>query len=747
MKKLWLRNFLYTIGKPFYSILAIIVFEILPDLTRLLALLGRAIISQPPPSPIVQLPRISKRGKRIISRAIFFFPIIASLLGLVIASLFWVLILRDLPHPEDLVRKPRPLTTKINDRNGNLLFKIFRNQNRTYIPLTEIPQSVQEATIAIEDAEFYSHPGFSVRGIARAVERNVIRGQMTGGSTITQQLIKNALLTPERTFRRKIKEVILALWTELTFSKDKILEMYLNEVSYGGTAYGIEEASLLYFGKSARELTLAESALLAGLPGAPTHFSPFGANPELALGRQQVVLVRMAEEGYITPEQKREAQGEEVIYTPQKREIKAPHFVQWAKQVLVEKYGERLVEEGGLEVTTSLDLPTQEKVEKILTTEVQKLGRLNVSNGAVLVTNPGTGEVISMVGSQNYFNPKSGNFNVTTALRQPGSSIKPINYAYALSHGYSPSSLLDDMPVTYRGDLGAPAYTPRNYDGRFRGKVTLRTSLGSSLNVPAVRVLASYGVDKMIELGKRMGIASWNGPKHFGLSLTLGSGEIRMTELAVAYGALANYGGQVDLDPILQVKDHTGKVLEGGACGWAVVNFQDPSRAGKLGNCVKEVLDPRVAFMITDIMSDNKARIPVFGGNSLLVIPNHPEVAVKTGTSQALRDNWAIGYTKEYLVAAWVGNNNNTPMSKIASGITGATPIWANIMKLLLADAPTPDKQYWQPPAGVVKLSICPATNTLTCGGCGGYEDWFLEENQPTKHCTIQPSPTPAPSQ
>lgn len=731
-----MRRIFFALGRPFYSILTTIVFEILPDLTRLITLLGRAIISQPPPSPAVAFPRLSRRGRKIISRAILFFPIVAAVIGLVLAGLFWALILRDLPHPDDLVRKPRPLTTKIFDRNGELLFKIFRNQNRTYIPLAQMPLNVQQATIAVEDAEFYSHPGFSVRGIARAVERNVVRGQLTGGSTITQQLVKNALLTPERTFRRKIKEVILALWTELTFSKDKILEMYLNEVSYGGTAYGIEEASLLYFGRSARDLTLAEAALLAGLPGAPTFFSPFGANPELAIGRQQVVLARMAEEGYITPGEKNEALRQEIVYTPQKREIKAPHFVQWTRQVLVEKYGERAVEEGGLEVTTSLDLPTQEQVEKSLSSEVQKLGRLNVGNGAALVTKPETGEVLSMVGSQNYWSPKSGNFNVTTALRQPGSSIKPVNYAYALAHGYNPATLLDDSPVTYRGEQGAPAYTPRNYDSKFRGKVSLRTSLGSSLNVPAVKLLYSYGVDKMIELGRQMGIVSWEGPRRFGLALTLGSGEVRMTELAVVYGVFANYGRQVDLDPILQIKDHTGKILEDKRCGWAVVNFRDWSKAEKGEDCGKVVLDPRVSFMINDILSDNNARVPVFGPRSLLVVPDHPEVAVKTGTSQALRDNWAIGYTKDFLVATWVGNNDNRPMSRIASGITGATPIWHNIMKMLLQDTPALVGQYWEAPEGVIKTNVCTGTAT---------EDWFLEESRPKTRCTPRPKPSAHP--
>ncbi|MBI2405499.1 transglycosylase domain-containing protein [Candidatus Microgenomates bacterium] len=666
---------------------------------------------------------------------------------------FWFYILRDLPSPDELTLKPRPLSTHILDRNGELLFKIYRTQNRTIVPISEIPLFVQQATIAVEDAEFYTHSGFSLRGILRAVERNLAQGELVGGSTITQQLVKNVLLTPEKTLKRKVKEIILAFLVEMQFSKREILEMYLNEVSYGGTAYGIEEATQLYFGKRAGEMDLAEAAILAGLPAAPSHFSPFGATPHLARERQRLVLARMAEEGFITEQQKENAEKEELTFAPLKLPIRAPHFVMYVRQFLAEKYGERLVEEGGLTVVTSLDLSTQQEAERVVREEIDKLAPLHVTNGATLVTSAKTGEILAMVGSKDYFDSREGNFNVTTAARQPGSSIKPVNYAYALSHGYTPATIVEDSPVTYIVP-GQPPYSPENYDRTFKGKLPLRTALGSSLNVPAVKVLASYGVSNMVEQGTRMGVTTWNDSSRFGLSLTLGGGEVKMTDMAVVYGTLANYGKRVDLHPILKVTDSNGRILEEFNCQVKQVNLvQSLTRsihsitqlikpahaavANENSQCEGEqVLDQRVAFLLTDILHDNNARIPAFGANSLLVIPEHSEVAVKTGTTQNLRDNWANGYTKDYVVLAWVGNNDNSPMSYVASGVTGATPIWHNIMRYLLEGKPN---HPWEVPAGVVKVQVCPFTGTLPCEGCPTREEYFLEETQPKNQCNLGP--------
>lgn len=688
-------------------------------------------------SPIA-LPRFGRPRKRILFPLIMFFGFSVFLFSV------WLWLFRDLPSPKELATRDRKISTKIYDRNEKLLFKVFRDQNRTLVKLADVPIYARQATIAVEDADFYSHPGFSLRGMSRAVVRNVTRGELAGGSTITQQLVKNALLTPEKTLRRKLREIILAIEAELVFSKDEILEMYLNEVAYGGSSYGIEEASQTYFGKRVKELTLAQAALLAGLPKAPTTFSPFGANPDLARARQLEVLSRMVQLGYITQKEAEDAAQEKLAFAPQRTDIKAPHFVMYVKQILAQKYGEHVVEAGGLEVITNLDLDLQEKVEKIVREEAEKIKNLRVSNAAAIVTRPGTGEILAMAGSKDYFDIKiDGNFNVTTALRQPGSSIKPINYSFALESGrYTAASIIDDSPITYQIP-GTEPYSPKNYDSRFHGRVPIRTALGSSYNVPAVKVLASYGVEKMIEQGKKLGITTWDDPRRFGLSLTLGGGEIKMVDMAVVYGALANYGKRVDLHPILGVTDYRGQVLEEEGCDSSLITHRSlpftlvyAAEAVESEVCGRQVLDPRVAFILTDILKDNGARTPAFGPGSLLVIPKHTEVAVKTGTTQNLRDNWAIGYTKDYVVAAWVGNNDNTPMLYVSSGVTGATPIWHRIMaELLLGQSNHP----WDVPPGIIQVDICPFTGTLPCEGCGGKKEYFLEGTEPQKACVPKP--------
>jgi len=662
--------------------------------------------------------------------AIFFFLILFTA-GSVY---FWNWIIKDLPRPQELTTRQRPLTTKIYDRHGNLLYKIYRNENRTVVPLSQIPLSVRQATVAIEDSEFYYHPGFSVRGIISAIKRNITNdGEISGGSTITQQLVKNVLLSPQKTLQRKLKEILLSIFVEMTYSKDQILEMYLNEVSYGGATRGIEEASQLYFNKHARDLSLGEAALLAGLTRAPTKYSPFGTNPKAAKERQKQVLQRMVEEGYISQKQADETWSEKIDFAPQKTDIYAPHFVMYVKQILVEKYGEQMVEQGGLEVTTSLDLEIQKEAEKIVHDEVNRLAPLRIGNGAALVTNPKTGEILAMVGSKDYFDSKNdGNYNVTTALRQPGSSIKPVNYSYALANGYTAASIISDTPVTY-SVAGSPPYSPKNYDNRYHGNVSLRTALASSYNIPAVKVLASYGVNKMIEQGKKLGITTWDDPSRFGLSLTLGGGEVRMLDMALVYGTLANYGRRVELLPILKVKDSFGNILQEYKCGENQFGQANTQNGSENLECQgTQVLDPRIAFILTDILSDNQARTPAFGSNSLLAIPQHKEVAVKTGTSQDLRDNWAIGYNQDFVVVTWVGNNDNSPMAWVASGITGATPIWNKIMSFLLQDKPN---HPWEPPAGLVKRQICTQTGTLPCEGCLTKEEWFIKGTEPKFAC------------
>lgn len=688
-------------------------------------------------STAVRISKVSK-PKTIIAFFIAVFGI-----GMVSSYAFWTIVLKDLPSPRELTTRNVEVSTKIYDRNGILLYKIYKDENRTPVPLSEIPIQVRLATLAIEDAEFYNHIGFSIKGITRAVIKNIRKGELTGGSTITQQLIKNALLSSEKTLIRKLRELVLALQVELEYSKDEILEMYLNEVAYGGTAYGVQEASRMYFGKDVSKLTLGEAALLAGLPKSPTQFSPFGANPDAAIARQKEVIKLMKINGYITEKQKVEAEAEEITFAENKIDIKAPHFVMYVRDQLERKYGKEFVEQGGLEVVTTLDLRIQELAEQIVKDEVDKLSDLNVTNGAVVILSPPTGEVLAMVGSKDYFDLEAdGNVNVTTSLRQPGSSIKIVNYAYILSNGFTPASIIVDSPITFLVH-GQEPYTPRNYEGGFRGALTLRSAFAESRNVPAVKILNSYGVKNMIDQGRKMGITTWTNPDNYGLSLTLGGGEVRLIDLARVYATVANYGRIPILTSVTKITNHNGAIIEERKCEEIeeipLIASVQASEAAQLINkpsltsCDgKQVLDPRVAYLITDILKDNIARSPSFGTNSMLVIPEHAEVAVKTGTSNNLRDNLTVGYNQNFLVAAWVGNNDNSPMARVASGVTGASPIFNNIMSALLAQKENHD---WDIPDGLVQLPICPLTGTLACTGCPVKMEWFLEENKPEVAC------------
>lgn len=633
---------------------------------------------------------------------------------------FYYSIIRDLPDASQLGAIRPELTTKIYDRHGILLYKIYKDENRSLVPLIEIPKHMIQATVAIEDQNFFQHPGFSVRGITRAFKSNLTNESLQGGSTITQQLIKNTLLTPERTFERKAKELILSFITEFYYTKDQILAMYLNQVPYGGSAYGVEEAAQMYFGKSIRQVSLAEASFLAGLPAAPTKFSPYGPHPETARSRQQQVLRRMVEDGYITNQEAEQALSQELAILPPKASLLAPHFVMYVRDVLADLYGPQMVDIGGLEVTTSLDLGLQQKAQEVVSAEVSNLSSLRVSNGAALVTNPGTGEILAMVGSIDYFDSANdGQVNVTIRERQPGSSIKPLMYSMALERGLSPATIIPDSPICYN-IKGQPPYCPKNYDGNYHGKVSLRQALANSYNVPAVKTLAQFSVNDLIDHAEKLGITTWGERNRFGLALTLGGGEIKMTDMAVAYGVFANQGKRVDLTPILEVKNAEGKVIDQRPC----INPQ---------GCVnRQVLDPRVAYQISDILSDNQARSQAFGLNSVLHIPNQ-QVAVKTGTTNSLRDNWTIGYTNDRLVAVWVGNNDNTPMSYIASGITGASPIWN---KLTIAMLNPDNPNTFEIPNNLAKVKICTITGELACNGCPSREEYFIAGTEPKSHCS-----------
>lgn len=616
----------------------------------------------------------------------------------------------DLPSPTHLSTNSLGQSTQIYDRNGTRLYTIYDNKNQTFVPLAKIPKTLRQATLVAEDKDFYRHGAIDLRGVARAFYATLFQKNLQGGSTLTQQLVKNSLLTPERTIQRKIREVILSFATEALYSKDQIFEMYLNQVPYGGTAYGVQAASRMYFGKDVEKLTLAESALLAGFPESPSTYAPFGARPDLGVQRQQFILRRMQEEGFITEEQQKAAIDESIKYKSLSSEIKAPHFVFYVKDLLVKKYGERMVNEGGLQVKTSLDLRIQEFTQQTIASEVAKLKNYNVSNGAAIVTDPGTGEVLAMVGSRNYFDQEiDGNVNVTLAHLQPGSSIKPINYAVGLMKGYTAATPFIDKATCFPGK---PAYCPKNYDGSYHGVVTLRNSLGNSLNIPAVQMLKVNGLDAMIATASAMGITTFKDPDRYGLSLTLGGGEVTMTDMATAFGVFANRGYRIDLHPILEVTDKTGKVLE-------KYNVPDSPIFGK------KVLPPGVAFIISDILQDNGARTMAFGSNSLLRIPNQI-VSVKTGTTNDYRDNWTIGYTPSILVATWVGNNDHSPMRGIVSGVTGAAPIWNKLMTKFL-EGKTPERIT--PSSDIVQRGVCNTSdgNPPPDGSCNGRREYFLK--------------------
>lgn len=644
-----------------------------------------------------------------------------------IAGFYWF-ILRDLPIPTNLARYEVPLTTKIYDRNGELLFDIFVEQNRSPVALSDIPIHVQQATIAIEDKNFYSHGGINpIGGILRAMTATVTKRKLQGGSTITQQLIKSALLTPERTITRKAKELLLAPIVEALYSKDKILELYLNTVPYGGTAWGIETAAEKYFDISITDASLAQAALLAGLPQAPTLYSPFGAHPEYAKQRQKEVLHRMVEDGYISQQEADKAYDEPLEYR-QETGIRAGHFVMYVKEQLVEMYGENMVEKGGLRVTTTLDFDLQEYAQATVAAEIEQLDRLNVQNGAALITRPSTGEILAMVGSTDFFATPSGSYNVTTALRQPGSSIKPINYAIGIEkHIVTPATMFLDIPSCFVTP-GQPSYCPRNYDGKFRGPVQLRFALGNSLNIPAVKMLYLNTVEDMVASASAFGLDTIRDADKYGLSLTLGGGEVRMTDMAEAFSVFANGGVRHDLVSILSVTDKNGTMLY----EYEDPNFKKdiPSQLLQTGH---RVVSPETAFLVSHILLDNNARLEAFGSNSSLVVPGHA-VSVKTGTTNDVRDNWTIGYTPQYLIATWVGNNDNTPMNNaLVSGVTGAAPIWNKLMRHVLEG----QSDIWpKQPDGIVGAHVC-ATSGLRPpnpdeAGCQTRFEYFIRGTVPT---------------
>ena len=637
---------------------------------------------------------------------------------IVLAILFLVLVvvyvIREIPNPTKLSSTDYPQSSQILDKNGNLLYEMYSEKRRTPVALSEVPDSFKKATLAIEDVNFYKHNGFDMKGILRGLFRTVFQKRLQGGSTLTQQLVKNALLTPERTISRKIKEAVLTVATEVIYSKDQILEMYFNQTPYGGTLWGVQSAAKGFFNKDIKDLDLAESALIAGLPGSPTAYNPF-THPQAAKARQELVLARMMEVGFITKEEMETAKAEKLNYYLNRNGILAPHFVFYVKEILDESYDNKKLMEGGLKITTSLDLNIQKMVEDKVASEVASLKKYNVTNGAAMVTDPKTGQILAMVGSIDYFsNEIDGKYNVTTALRQPGSSIKPFNYAVGLELGnITAASIEIDIPTCF-GVENQKAYCPTNYGNHYYGLQTMRNALANSLNIGAVKVLKLNGLETFVASASAMGLTSLDNPSNYGLSLTLGGGEVLMNDMMTAYGTLANMGIKQEKTPILKIVDKDGKTLE--------ENKDNPG---------KRILSVETSYLIQQILSDDGARSMVFGRGSFLNIKNHPEVAVKTGTTNDLRDNWTFGYTGDYVVGTWVGNNNNSKMSGVVSGTTGAAPMWSKIMTEILKDkvAKTPVK-----PVDIVGMNVCNLSGMAVPGeGCESHFEYFKKEFLPQK--------------
>lgn len=642
------------------------------------------------------------------------------LLGTVFVLVIGVLwMFRDIPSPKNLSSTEFPESSQIFDRKGKLLYEIYVEKRRQEVPLSVIPKNMINATLAIEDSGFYNHLGFDFKGIARGLYRTIVEKRLQGGSTLTQQLVKNVLLSPERTWTRKIKEAVLTIGTEIMYSKDQILEMYFNQTPYGGTMWGIEAASGGIFNKDVSSLSLAEMALLAGLPASPSRYSPF-SHPDLAKERQEQVLTRMIELKMISQEEFEIAKNEKLNYFVKKDSLLAPHFVFYVKDLLIEKYGAKKVTEGGLKITTTLDLDLQNYAQEIVATEVGKLSKYNVTNGANLITESKTGQILAMVGSKDFFaNDIEGKYNVTTALRQPGSSIKPLNYAVGIETGkVTAASLFYDTNTCFSVS-GQKPYCPTNYGNNYFGLQNLRQSLANSLNIAAVKMLKINGLQTFVASASAMGITTFKNADNYGLSLTLGGGEVYMTDMNVAFGVFSNMGVKQDITPILKVVDKNDKVLE-------EYRYIPGER----------VLSAETSFIISQILSDDGARSMVFGSGSMLNIKKHPEVAVKTGTTNDLRDNWAIGFTPDYVVTSWVGNNDNSKMNGIVSGTSGAAPIWNKVMTKLLENKPV---RKFSKPDGAIGMTVCNLTGQLPPeGGCESHYEYFKKEYAPNTTVSLR---------
>ncbi|MBK8047119.1 MAG: PBP1A family penicillin-binding protein [Anaerolineales bacterium] len=679
---------------------------------------------QPTPQPKPVSPRREGRFWRGFVSGMLAFITLAAL-GLTLLLLGYGFIARDLPSPGELRERASDFqSTRIYDREGNLLNETFDPDTgrRIEVPLDKMSPQVVQATIATEDANFYEHPGIDLYALARSLyyavqERDIV----AGGSTITQQLVKRVMLSPEQTITRKVKEAILAAEITRRYSKDEILELYLNEVYYGNLSYGIDAAAETYFGKEVADLTLGQSALLAGLPQAPAYYDPY-THPDRARERQGVVLGLMVEAGYITQAQADAAWAEPLAYTPLQFDLKAPHFTLYVRQQLEQMLGPEALYQSGLNVYTTLDPKLQAEAERIIAEQVGLLSDRNVSNGALVAMRPQTGEVVALVGSADFDNPEiDGQVNMALAPRQPGSSTKPFVYLSTFEMpgqpreaAWTPGTLIADI-LTEFPDGANPPYIPQNYDRNERGLVTMRTALANSYNIPAVKALERATLPQYLELMRRLGVTTLTRPD-YGLGLSLGAGEIPLIELTDAYAALANNGVRVPPTTIRKITDGAGRVL-------CEIGTGQPCQ----DSTGQQVISPVDAFLITDVISDNEARIPAFGPSSSLVLADRP-VAAKTGTTNDYRDNLTMGYTPQLVTGVWVGNSDNSPMEGV-SGVSGAGPIWNQFMTVAHAGEPVAG---FTPPAGVRQVEVCADTGTIPSDACPERRaHWFADDRLP----------------
>jgi penicillin-binding protein 1C len=634
-----------------------------------------------------------EEGRRLFHAAAWL-----ALAGIVAFTAFFLYLAQDLPSPSEISNHTVSESTKIFDRTGTvLLYEVSGGKKRTAVPLPEIPKSLQEATIAIEDKDFYNEPAFNIRGILRAIVTNLSGGNLTGqgGSTITQQLARNAFLSPEKTLTRKLRELVLAVQLDRQYTKDKILEMYLNEIPYGPTIYGVETASQMYFNKPARDLTLAESALLAALPQAPSRLSPWGSHLDLLFERQRLVLKVMHDQKRITDAEYAQALGQTVVFAEQsKTGIKAPHFVLAVQDYLIQKYGEDAVRKGGLKVKTTLDWTLEEAAEKAVSEgAARNEAAYGGGNAALVAEDPTTGQILALVGSRDYFDKEhQGSYNVATqGLRQPGSALKPFVYLEGFTKGYTPDTVLFDVPTEFSTNDLCPevpnfnkadsrCFHPQDFEGYFSGPMDVRHALAESVNIPAVKILYLVGKKDAIQLLNSFGITTLDDPERYGLSLVLGGGEVHLIDLVKAYSVLSQEGLLHDQSMILEVRDSSDTMLE---------SFEKNET---------RVMDAEPIREVNDILSDVNARSGLFQSSlGLTIFPGH-QVAMKTGTSNDYHDAWTVGYTPSLVIGVWAGNNDNKAMHRQGSSILAAVPIWSPVMRAALETQPA---ETFTPPAPI----------------------------------------------